>query len=98
MADCEERLDDWMEVAKPAMWGTESPFNLVEGGKEGLIKKLCDVTSDVKMFPADKAPYGSHQVARLAARSDLPATNITHLGVFVEMDKDPAHVKNNVEF
>ena len=60
MADCEERLDDWMEVAKPAMWGTESPFNLVEGGKEGLIKKLCDVTSDVKMFPADKAPDGSH--------------------------------------
>ena len=91
-------MDDWLEVTKAATWGTASPFDLVEGGKEGLLKKLCDVTSDVKLFPADKAPYGSHQVARLAARSDLPATNITHLGVFVEMDKDPAHVKNNVEF
>ena len=59
MASCEERLDEWLEVTKPTLWGTESPFNLLEGGKEGLVKKLLDVTSEVKQFPADKAPYGS---------------------------------------
>ena len=93
MADCEDRLDEWLEVAKLAMWGTESPFNLLEGGKEGLVKKQLDVTSEVKMFPADKAPYGSHLMARIAARSELPVAEIAHLGVFVEMDKVPAHVK-----
>ena len=79
MVDCEDRLDDWLDVATPAMWGTESPFNLVEGGKEGLMKKLLDVTSEVKMFPADKAPYGSHLMARIAARSELPVAEIAHL-------------------
>ena len=32
-------------------------------------------------------------MARLAARSDLPAAEIAHIGVFVEIGKDPAHVK-----
>ena len=56
MADCEERMEDWLEVTEQATWGTASPFDPVDGGKESLLKKLCDVTFDVKMFPADKAP------------------------------------------
>ena len=32
-------------------------------------------------------------MGRLAASADIPATDISHLGVFVEMDKGPAHVR-----
>ena len=93
MTECEERVTDWLKVTDQSVWGSADPLGLVDGGKEGLSKKLCDVTSDVKMFPADGEPYGSHLVGRLAARADISATNITHLGVFVEMDKGHAHVK-----
>ena len=58
-----------MEVEKQELWGTDSPFNLLEGGEESLVKKLVNVTSDVKQFPVDKAPYSSLLVARLAVQS-----------------------------
>ena len=92
--ECEERLADWLVVTDPATWGSANPFNLVDGGKEGLTKKLCDVTSDVKKFPADGAPYGSYLVGRLAASADIPATDIPHLGVYVEIDKSSAHLNH----
>ena len=76
MATCEERLKAWMEVEKQELWGTDSPFNLLEGGEESLVKKLLNVTSDVKQFPVDKAPYSSLLVARLAVQSDLTAAKI----------------------
>ena len=61
-----------MEVEKQELWGewgTDSPFNLLEGGEEKVVKDLLAVTSDVKQFPADDAPYGSFLVGRLAAHS-----------------------------
>ena len=69
MTECEERITDRLKVAHhchQSTWGSANPFDLVDGGKEGLSKKLCDVISDVKMFPADGAPYGSHLVARVS--------------------------------
>ena len=73
MATPEECLEKWMTVDKQMLWGTASPFDLVEGGKERLMKELLAVTSDVKHFPNDGSPYGSLLVARLAAKADLPA-------------------------
>ena len=71
MASPEERLEKWMTVDKQTLWGTASPFDLVDGGKEKLMKELLAVTSDVKHYPADGAPYGSLLVGRLATKSDL---------------------------
>ena len=93
MAAPEERVKAWMTVDKQELWGTAGPFDLLEGGEEKVVKDLLAVTSDVKQFPADDAPYGSLLMGRLASQSDLPATSIAHLEVFVEMDKNPAHVK-----
>ena len=86
MATCEERLDAWLEVEKQELWGTDSPFNLLEGGKESLVKKLVNVTSDVKQFPVDKAPYGLRlplggSTRGPVAQSDLTAAEIAHVGL-----------------
>ena len=57
MATCEERVKGWMAVDKQELWGSSSPFDLVEGGKEKMVKELLAVTSDVKHFPKDDSPY-----------------------------------------
>ena len=93
MCECASRLTDWLTVTGQTTWGSADPFDLVDGGKEGLSKVLCDVTSDVKEFPADGAAYGSYLVGRLMAYADVSEASIAHLAVFVEMDKSPAHVK-----
>ena len=48
--ECEGRLADWLLVTDPTTWGSADPFDLVDGGKKGLTKALCGVTSDVKRF------------------------------------------------
>ena len=82
--ECASRLADWLTVTDQTTWGSAGPFDLVDGGKEGLTKALCDVTSDVKEFPADGAAYGSYLVGRLMAYADVSAASIAHLAVFVE--------------
>ena len=59
-----------------------------------MIKTLSDVTSDVmKDSPGDAAPYGSYLVGRLVAYADLPTATVSHLFVFVDVEKGPAHVR-----
>ena len=55
----EEYLEQWLTVDKQELWGTSSPYDLMEGGKEKVVEKLLAVTSDVKHFPKDDSPYGS---------------------------------------
>ena len=43
----EEYLEQWLTVDKQVLWGTSSPYDLMEGGKEKLMEKLLAVTSDV---------------------------------------------------
>ena len=57
------------------------------------MKEMLAATSDLKHFPKDSAPYGSLLAGRLATQSDLLGSEVENLGVFVQMDKDPAHVK-----
>ena len=38
-------------------WGAASPFDLVEGGEEGLVRAILDVMSDVKNLPSDGAAF-----------------------------------------
>ena len=66
---------------------------MVEGGQAALVKAICDVTSNVSEYPADLAPYAGFLFGRLAARADLPKAGMTALTVFVEIDRDPDHVK-----
>ena len=59
-----------------------------------MIKTLSDVTSDVmKDSPGDAAPYGSYLMGRLVAYADLPTATVSHLSVFVDVEKGPAHVR-----
>ena len=55
----EESLERWLTVDKQELWGTSSPYDLLEGGREKMVEKLLAVTSDVKHFPKDDLPYGS---------------------------------------
>ena len=85
-------MNEYLEVTDQALFGLASPFDIVDGGKAALVQALCDVTSNVKEFPADSAPYGGYLMGRLAGRSELSTTAVQQLSVFVEVDK-PDHVK-----
>ena len=89
----EESLERWLTVDKQELWGTSSPYDLLEGGREKMVEKLLAVTSDVKHFPKDDSPYGSLLTGRLVSQSELSAVDTEMLGVFVQMDKEPDHVK-----
>ena len=82
-----------LTVDKQLLWGTSSPYDLLEGGREKMVEKLLAVTSDVKHFPKDDSPYGSLLTGRLVSQSELSAVDTEMLGVFVQMDKEPDHVK-----
>ena len=36
-----------LKVTDPEKWGAGSPFDLFAGGKEGFIRAILDVTSNV---------------------------------------------------
>ena len=97
MTTPEACLEKWLTVEQPTLWGTSSPFDLVDGGKESLMKEMLAVTSDLKHFPKDGSPYGSLLAGRLATQSDLTAAEAENLGVFVQIDKDPRCSRQNVE-
>ena len=84
----EEYLEQWLTVDKQVLWGTSSPYDLLEGGREKMVEKLLAVTSDVKHFPKDDSPYGSLLTGRLVSQSELSAVDTEMLGVFVQMDKE----------
>ena len=79
-------LEQWLTVDKQVLWGTSSPFDLVEGGKEKMVEKLLAVTSDVKHFPKDDSPYGSLLTGRLVSQSELSA---------VDTDRDARRVRTD---
>ena len=74
-------------------WGAASPFDLVEGGRGGLIRAFLDVTSDVKDLPSNGAAFSSYLMARLVRKADISESSVALISVHVEMDKKPDHVK-----
>ena len=93
MNECADRVNEYLEVTDQTLFGLASPFDLVDGGKEALVEAICYVTSNVKEYPQDEAPYSSYLMGRLVGRAELSATAVQQLTVFVEMDK-PDHVKH----
>ena len=57
-------IEGWLRVTEHVKWGAASPFDLVEGGRGGLIRAILDVTSDVKILPSDGAAFSSYLMAR----------------------------------
>ena len=37
-------IERWLRVTEHARWGAASPFDLVDGGKEGFIKAILDAS------------------------------------------------------
>ena len=71
---------------------------LVDGGKEGFIKAILDVTSDVRDLPKDGAAFNSYLMARLVRKAHIPESSVAFISVHVEMDKKVDHVKMWEEF
>ena len=86
-------IERWLRVTEHARWGAASPFDLVDGGKEGFIKAILDVTSDVKDLPKDGAAFDSYPMARLVRKAHIPESSVAFISVHVEMDKKEDHVK-----
>ena len=92
MTECADRVNEYLEVTDQTLFGLSSPFDIVDGGKAAVVQALCNVTSNVKEFPADSAPYGGYLMGRLVGRAELSTTAVQQILVFVEMDKAD-HVK-----
>ena len=92
MTECADRVNEYLEVTDQTLFGLSSPFDIVDGGKAAVVQALCNVTSNVKEFPSDSAPYGGYLMGRLVGRAELSTTAVQQIIVFVEMDKAD-HVK-----
>ena len=58
-----------------------------------MVRALADVTLNVNDIPIDPSPFSSFLVGRLAGRAGLPPLTITIIALFVDVEKEPDHVK-----
>ena len=93
--DAASRLDVYFRVTDSNTWGAHDLFDQVDGGKDGLIRALADVTSNVTTddIPIDGSPFGSFLIGRLAGHADLSPSTIATIALFVSVEKDSDHVK-----
>ena len=70
--DAASRLDVYFRVTDSNTWGAHDLFDQVDGGKDGLIRALADVTLNVNDIPIDSSPFSSFLVGRLTGRAGLP--------------------------
>ena len=92
-------------------WGAGSPFDLFAGGREGFIKAILDVTSNVSDLPKEGAAFDSYLMAQLVRLAHIPESSVAFVSVHVEMDKkddsrqnvegrpggEPKYKENNIE-
>ena len=93
MSDAAARLEVYFGVTNSKTWGAHDPFDQVDGGKDGLIRALADVTSNVTDIPIDNSPFGSFLIGQLAGHADLSPSTIATIALFVSVEKDSDHVK-----
>ena len=91
--DAATRLAEYFRVTNSSTWGAHDVFDRVDGGKDGLVRALADVTLNVNDIPIDPSPFSSFLVGRLTGRAGLPPSTITIIALFVDVEKDPDHVR-----
>ena len=88
-------IERWLRVTDHVKWVDASPFDLVDGGKEGFIRAILDVTSNVSDLPNEGAAFDSYLMARLVRLAHIPESSVAFVSVHVEMDKKGDHVERD---
>ena len=89
---CAKAFDDYMDGGDHSALGGQDPFELVDGGRDGVRDALLKVSTNVKASPDKPVAYSALALGRLVGQADLTVAEREAVLVHMTVTRDAATV------